>query len=91
MGALSYTERDAVTQGDRKFSEVALGWDGEEFVPSGSGTIEEGRVTVAAPPATITQLFNERYGIPGRHADDLRLQRRRHAVHARHRRRRAAC
>ena len=65
MGAVSYTERDAVTQGDRKFSEVALGWDGEEFVPVGSGTIEEGRVTVAAPAATITQLFNDRYGIPG--------------------------
>jgi outer membrane receptor protein involved in Fe transport len=65
MGALSYTERDSVTQGDRKFSEVALGWDGTEFVPVGSGTIEEGRVTVAAPAATITQLFNDRYGIPG--------------------------
>jgi len=65
MGAVSYTERDAVTQADRKFSEVALGWDGEEFVPVGSGTIEEGRVTVAAPAATITQLFQQQYGIPG--------------------------
>jgi outer membrane receptor protein involved in Fe transport len=65
MGALSYTERSEVTQGDRKFSEVALGWDGEGFVPVGSGTIEEGRVTVAAPAATITQLFQQQYGIPG--------------------------
>ena len=65
MGAVSYTERDEVTQADRKFSEVALGWDGENFVPVGSGTIEEGRVTVAAPAATITQLFQQQYGIPG--------------------------
>ena len=65
MGAVSYTERDEVTQADRKFSEVALGWDGEDFVPVGSGTIEEGRVTVAAPAATITQLFQQQYGIPG--------------------------
>lgn len=55
MGALSYTERNSVTQGDRKFSEVALGWDGENFVPVGSGTIEEGRVIVAAGAATVTR------------------------------------
>lgn len=67
MGALSYTERNAVNQGDRKFSEVALGYDEDtgEFVPVGSGAIEEGRATVAAPAATITQLFQDRYGIPG--------------------------
>jgi len=67
MGAVSYTERDEVLNGDRKFSEVALGYDTDTrtFVPSGSGTIEEGRVTVTAPAAAITQLFQQQYGIPG--------------------------
>ncbi len=67
MGALSYTERDEVRNGDRKFSEVALGFDTDTrtFVPVGSPTFEEGRVTVAAPAAAITQLFQQQYGIPG--------------------------
>jgi outer membrane receptor protein involved in Fe transport len=67
MGAVSYTERDEVLNGDRKFSEVALGFDTDTrtFVPVGSGTIEEGRVTVTAPAAAITQLFQQQYGIPG--------------------------
>ena len=91
MGALSYTDRDAVTQGDRKFSEVALGWDGEDLRARRLGH-DRGRPRDrgcprsddhAAVPGPVRH--------PGRHADDLRLQRRRHAVHARHRRPRAAC
>lgn len=64
MGAVSYADRSEVTNGDRDFSKVALGWDGERFVPVGSGTIEEGRVTVAGDPAVIEALFNS-YGFPG--------------------------
>jgi iron complex outermembrane receptor protein len=44
-GHFSHTEREAVMQGDRKFSAVALGYDDEvgDFVPSGSGVIRQGK------------------------------------------------
>jgi len=66
MGAVSYTERDAVNQDARKFSEVALGWDGTDFVPLGSGTIEEGIISgVAATQAARDAVFAQYGFAPG--------------------------
>jgi outer membrane receptor protein involved in Fe transport len=44
-GHISVAERDPVMQGDRKFSEVAIGYDDEQqdFIPLGSPAIRQGR------------------------------------------------
>ena len=64
MVNVAYADRRAVLQGDRDFSRVALGYDRERgFVPTGSATIEEGRVTVAASRAAFESLFVDRYGV----------------------------
>jgi len=45
FGSLNYADRGGIIQGDRDFSDVALGYDGDtgEFVPLGSATIRQGR------------------------------------------------
>jgi outer membrane receptor protein involved in Fe transport len=60
MGNFSYSERDAVLAADRGYSRVARGWFGPElgFLPLGSGSIEEGSLTLAAPQADIDALFS---------------------------------
>jgi iron complex outermembrane recepter protein len=59
MGTASYSDRAGVKAGDRAFSRVARGWFGPDagFLPLGSGTIEEGAVTVAAPQSAIDAVF----------------------------------
>ena len=42
FGTLNWADREEVLQGDRPFSEVALDWNGSEFVPLGSSTIRQG-------------------------------------------------
>ena len=71
MGNVTYAERDAVLLGDRKYTEYALGYFGpgtgnvgfgDGWLASGSGTIEEGRVTgLAASDAAFASLF-QKYG-----------------------------
>jgi len=72
MGFVGYSKRDLLTQGDRKFSRVALSYQGPgtggvgpggEFLPQGSPNIEEGRATFASNPAAFNALF-EKYGYP---------------------------
>ncbi|MDX1517395.1 MAG: TonB-dependent receptor, partial [Woeseiaceae bacterium] len=43
FGTLSFSDRGGVLQGDRPFSDTALGWDGSAFQPLGSATIRQGR------------------------------------------------
>jgi iron complex outermembrane recepter protein len=67
MASVSYSDRSAVLADRRDFSRITQGWFGEDvgFLPLGSPTIEEGRVTVAAPQAAIDALF-QTYGFaPG--------------------------
>jgi iron complex outermembrane recepter protein len=63
IGTASYTDRGQVLQSDRELSAIALGYDGTDFVPLGSGTIVEGRASVAASPAALNALFQS-YGFP---------------------------
>jgi len=67
VASFGYTEREEVLQGDRGFSNVALGWFSNlnEFRPLGSPTFEEGRVAVAASPAAINQVFAQYGFAPG--------------------------
>ncbi|NLG75424.1 MAG: TonB-dependent receptor plug domain-containing protein, partial [Xanthomonadaceae bacterium] len=62
---VAYAERDAVLAADRDFAQVALGYVNQEigFIPQGSGTIEEGSVSVAASQAAKDQVFAQ-YGVP---------------------------
>lgn len=43
FGTINWADREAITQGDRAFSEVAVDWDGDSFEPLGSSTIRQGR------------------------------------------------
>ncbi|MDH4048805.1 MAG: TonB-dependent receptor [Gammaproteobacteria bacterium] len=43
FGTFNYADRESITQGDRKFSEVSVDWNGSAFVPLGSSTIRQGR------------------------------------------------
>src|SRR5690606_33024300 len=63
MGSVSYTEREEVFARARSHSNVALGYDDPGFSPAGSGTIEEGRVTVGASQAARDAVFGS-YGLP---------------------------
>ncbi|HVF16679.1 MAG TPA: TonB-dependent receptor plug domain-containing protein, partial [Steroidobacteraceae bacterium] len=65
MGNVAYSERTEVMADDREFSTVALGYVDAEtgFIPQGSGTIEEGSVSVAGAAAAKEALF-ARYGTP---------------------------
>lgn len=62
---VSYADRKAVLAADRDFARVALGYVNAEtgFIPQGSGTIEEGAVTIAATQAAKDAVFAQ-YGIP---------------------------
>lgn len=62
---VSYADRKAVLVADRDFARVALGYVNAEtgFIPQGSGTIEEGAVTIAATQAAKDAVFAQ-YGIP---------------------------
>jgi len=63
----AYSDRSSVRAGDRPWSRVALGYFGPDtgFLPLGSGTIEEGSVSVAASQAAIDAVFAG-YGVaPG--------------------------
>lgn len=62
---VSYADRKAVLAADRDFARVALGYVNAEtgFIPQGSGTIEEGAVTIAASQAAKDAVFAQ-YGIP---------------------------
>ncbi len=62
---VSYADRSAVLAAEREFSRVALGYVDAEtgFIPLGSGTIEEGAVSVAATQAAKDAVFAQ-YGIP---------------------------
>lgn len=64
---VSYSERDAILAAGREWSRVAYGWFPElgGFAPLGSGSIEEGRVTVAAPPSAVDALFQSYGFAPG--------------------------
>ncbi len=64
---VAYAERDAVLAADRDFAQVALGFVNADvgFIPQGSGTIEEGSVSIAASQAAKDQVFAQ-YGVaPG--------------------------
>jgi outer membrane receptor protein involved in Fe transport len=70
MGSVAYSSRDQVNFGDRKFSRVALGYygpgtdgvgPGGEFLPQGSGYIEEGKATVSASRDAFDALL-AKYG-----------------------------
>lgn len=65
VGNVTYSDRTAVRAGDRPFSTVAQGYFGPEvgFGPLGSGTIEEGSVSVAASQSAKDTVFG-RYGVP---------------------------
>jgi iron complex outermembrane receptor protein len=67
VGTAAYSDRAAVRAGDRDFSRVARGWFGPEdgFLPLGSGTIEEGTVTVNAPQAAVDTVFSSYGFAPG--------------------------
>jgi iron complex outermembrane receptor protein len=67
MASIAYSDRSAVLASAREFSRVTRGYFGPElgFLPLGSGTIEEGSLTLAAPQAAIDNVF-ARYGVaPG--------------------------
>lgn len=63
MFNVAYAERSKVLAAERKWAEVAYGYVNEEvgFIPQGSGTIEEGSVTIAASQAARDAVF-ARYG-----------------------------
>lgn len=71
MGFVGYSKRDLVTDADRKFSQVALGYflgaDGVgphgDFLPRGSSSILEGRAVFSPSPSAFNALF-EQYGYP---------------------------
>lgn len=67
LGNVAYADRTAVRAGDRSFSNIALGWndDTRTFDPVGSGTIEEGSLSIGASQAAKDAVF-ARYGFaPG--------------------------
>jgi hypothetical protein len=57
---VGYANRDAVLQGDRRFSRVALGYNPltGEFAPSGSPTIVEGRMPLPPPQRPSLAAWN---------------------------------
>jgi len=66
MGFVGYSKRDLLTQGERKFSRVALGYYGPgtdgmgpkgEFLPLGSPNIEEGRADFTPSRDAFETLF----------------------------------
>ena len=75
-GFIGYSERDAVAQSERSFSEVSLSYFGPGaggvgpdggFLPSGSPTIPEGRTVLRPdqrPSLTAFQTLFEFYGYP---------------------------
>ena len=72
MGFVGYSKRDLLTQGDRKFSRVSLGYygpgtdgvgPGGEFLPQGSSNILEGRATFNPSQDAFDELL-ARYGYP---------------------------
>lgn len=71
MGFVGYSKRDLLTHGDRKFSRVSLGYfpgaesmgPNGDFLPLGSGFIEEGRATFSPGQAAFDALFVG-YGYP---------------------------
>ena len=71
MGYVGYTNRDAVTWAERKFSEYAVAYVGPglgtvgpdaAFVPLGSSTIEEGRPNVRGASFPAFQTLLAEYG-----------------------------
>lgn len=69
VGYAGYTRRDMVTDADRNFSSYALTYrppefgpgtlgPGRQFVPLGSGTIEEGRATLGPPNRLSRAAFD---------------------------------
>lgn len=67
MATAAYSERKSVLAADRDYARVARGWFGEElgFLPLGSGSIEEGSLTLAAPQSAIDALFQGYGAAPG--------------------------
>jgi outer membrane receptor protein involved in Fe transport len=72
MGYVGYTDRAAITNADRSFSRYALQYNGvgngtagprNAFVPAGSPTIDEGRVSIVPSRAAFESLFLG-YGYP---------------------------
>lgn len=63
----SYTSRDAVRQGERAFSRVALGYNPVtgEFEPSGSPTIVEGRMPLPPPQRPSLAAWNALFATYG--------------------------
>ena len=62
MGAVGYSDRDGVLQGDRKFSEVALGCDADSCSPLGSGTFRQGRYTAASTNLPTADAMDAVFG-----------------------------
>jgi outer membrane receptor protein involved in Fe transport len=73
MGSVSYSEREIITQGERDFSKVTLGYVKPDtvggvgpqnaFLPSGSTTsIEEGRVTGITATVAAFNALMQKYG-----------------------------
>ncbi len=71
-GTFNWADRDSVTQGDRKFSEVALDWDGDSFEPVGSSTIRQGRWDAIGTNAPTQAAIDDYFGAldPGYVAGD---------------------
>jgi outer membrane receptor protein involved in Fe transport len=43
FGSLNWADRKGILAGDRDFSAISVGWDGDSFEPVGSSTIPQGR------------------------------------------------
>jgi outer membrane receptor protein involved in Fe transport len=67
VGNLSYADREEVLAGAREFSRIAQAFVPATmtFAPTGSASVEEGSVAIAASPAAINAVF-AKYGVaPG--------------------------
>jgi iron complex outermembrane recepter protein len=64
---IAYADREAVLAGARDFTRIAQAYDPVTmtFSPTGSATVEEGSVTVAATPAAINAVFAKYGAAPG--------------------------